>query len=102
MSLVARGPPATGVALVQVCQVWRLGLLGRRSADMADDPSDLGDCPRPCIGSGTSLTDLAALAGADLSTVEVVPSDLRDTAVPVALPTAGTRAAIEAAGLSCR
>jgi hypothetical protein len=47
------------------------------------------------------MTDLAALAGADLSTVEVVPSDLRDGAVPVALPTAGTRAAIEAAGLSC-
>ncbi|MGR6965558.1 LCP family protein [Geodermatophilus sp. URMC 61] len=50
---------------------------------------------------GTSVTDLAALADADLSTVEVVPSELRDGAVPVALPTAGTRAAIEAAGLSC-
>jgi hypothetical protein len=47
------------------------------------------------------VTDLAALADADLSTVQVVPSDLRDGAVPVALPTAGTRAAFEAAGLSC-
>lgn len=53
------------------------------------------------VDPGTSLTDLAALGGADLSTVEVVPSDLRDGAIPVALPTAGTRAAIEAAGLSC-
>ena len=53
------------------------------------------------VDAGTSMTDLAALAGADLSTVEVVPSDLRDGAVPVALPTAGTRAAIEATGLSC-
>ncbi len=53
------------------------------------------------VDPGTSLTDLAALAGADLSTAEVVPSDLRDGAIPVALPTAGTRAAIEAAGLSC-
>jgi LCP family protein required for cell wall assembly len=53
------------------------------------------------VDAGTSVADLAALAGADLSTVEVVPSDLRDGAVPVALPTAGTRAAIEAAGLSC-
>ncbi|SHN86304.1 transcriptional attenuator, LytR family [Geodermatophilus obscurus] len=53
------------------------------------------------VDPGTSVTDLAALAGADLSTVEVVPSDHRDGAVPVALPTAGTRAAIEAAGLTC-
>ena len=53
------------------------------------------------VDPGTSVADLAELAGADLSTVEVVPSDLRDGAVPVALPTAGTRAAIEAAGLFC-
>jgi LCP family protein required for cell wall assembly len=53
------------------------------------------------VDPGTSATDLAELAGADLSTVEVVPSDLRGGAVPVALPTAGTRTAIEAAGLSC-
>ena len=53
------------------------------------------------VDPGTSVTDLAGLAGAELSTVQVVPSDLRDGAVPVALPTAGTRAAIEAAGLSC-
>ena len=53
------------------------------------------------VDPGTSVADLAALAGTDLSTVQVVPSDLRDGPVPVALPTAGTRAAIGAAGLSC-
>ena len=73
-----------------VARPWRLQTVGwATTGALSVDP-------------GTSLTDLAALAGADLSTVEVVPSDLRDTAVPVALPTAGTRAAIEAAGLSCR
>jgi hypothetical protein len=72
-----------------VVRPWRLQIVGwATTGALTVDP-------------GTSLTDLAALGGADLSTVEVVPSDLRDGAIPVALPTAGTRAAIEAAGLSC-
>lgn len=72
-----------------VVRPWRLQTMGwATTGALSVDPE-------------TSLTDLASLAGEELSTIQVVPSDLEDGGVPVAFPTDETHAAIAAAGLSC-
>lgn len=53
------------------------------------------------LDPGTSLADLVGLAGADLSAATVLPAGPPVEGAHLRLPTAGTAAAVAAAGLAC-
>ncbi|MGY1660439.1 LCP family protein [Geodermatophilus sp. SYSU D00705] len=53
------------------------------------------------VDAGTSATDLTSLATVDPGEVEVLPARAPDPGLPLRFATAGTGAALAAAGLSC-
>ncbi len=53
------------------------------------------------LDPGTSLADLVALAGTELTATTVLPASPPVEGALLRLPTAGTAAAVAAAGLAC-